>query len=69
MRSVCHYCPDVEATHTCVVVDLQESGLHQTAYRRVPICRAHALELRHHSGRRVEPIEGVEGNELHDVIT
>lgn len=64
MRFFCHYCPGVIATHTCVVVDVENSGLHHDVrHKRVPICLAHALQLRRDGERRVEVIPEQQENE------
>lgn len=58
MTERCHYC-HLPATHTCLVIDMDQQGynLNERGYTRVPICVAHALEMRSDHARRVEPIE------------
>jgi hypothetical protein len=53
----CYFHPDRPATHTDSVVDLNNSSLHETAYKRVPICDDCTQHRWEASTNRIEPLE------------
>lgn len=56
MSSLCPYHARRRATHTAVVVDVDNSLPGETAYRRIPVCEECAAYLGEHSTSKVEPL-------------
>lgn len=56
MSSLCSYHARRRATHTAVVVDVDNSLPGETAYRRIPVCEECAAYLGEHSASKVEPL-------------